>query len=106
MATTIIRGTAFKNETFTQNGLTFNVAKTGRVCVITCSAGSVTSAVAAGGTLLTLGNDYLPLFQAYTQNLTSFSTRIIVNDTGNVTSVVAANAGTSYRFTLTYITAN
>ena len=106
MATGIIRGTNLKSEIITQNGLTFNIGKYGRVCVIACTAGSTTAAVSANGTLLTLPADYTPLFQAYAQNLTSFSSRIVASDSGIITSVVAAQAGTSYRFTITYITAN
>lgn len=106
MATGIIMETGVKTATYTQNGLTFDVAKYGRVCVITCSAGSTTSAVAANGTLLTLNEDFIPTNTVFTQNQTSFASRIVAITAGSVNTVTAANAGTSFRFTICYITAN
>ena len=106
MASGIIKGDPVVSTTYTQNGFTIDCYKRGRICMITCSAGSASRTIGANQAIATIGTDYCPVQRLFLWNMTSSGGRLVLDTNGDLSSVAEITSGTILRFCTTYISLN
>lgn len=84
-------------------GLTYNVAKVGRVCTIEFN-GQLNANVSAFSSLGTIATEYIPQLQVVAPNCAYMNHYVMIQNNGNVALSSALESGQFVQGTYTYIT--
>ena len=98
----MFEGTGVAHQAITQNGMTVNMTKYGRVCTVSIT-GQLQTGCAAGDAFLTMPQGYRPMvwYPAVDQLVSRY---YAFNPGGGVTCNVALEANAYIRFSGTYVT--
>lgn len=89
---------------FTENGITFTLAKIGGICTLSALSGGLTSAVSANTAFATIPSGWRPKIGCEVME-SSGGKRMSIGTSGAIQFSSAQTAGTYVRFTVTYVLA-
>lgn len=92
------------NTTFTNNGITFYMAKKNGICTLSALSGGLTSAVSANTAFATIPSGWRPKIGCEVME-SSGGKRMSIGTSGAIQFSSAQTAGTYVRFTVTYVLA-
>ena len=103
LQTTVGGLTTTSNQTWVENGITYKVGKVGRLCMLVAESGALDNAITAGQAIANVPAGFHPWYMAVDIKEPGANQRIRIGIDGVVRSPDTQTAGTSLRFSATYI---
>lgn len=93
----------YQYTSWSENGISFQIARQGKMAQVSAVSGSLSSSFASNATFATIPEGYRPRYMTVETVSTSTGNRILISTTGSILGAATLSSGTALRFTATYI---